>query len=84
LKQELEAKHPTIKVSTFELDVRVKAKVNAAIEYFGDVDILVNNAGKFTESHGKSYYTLSLFLTKSFPYFNPRFGYWLGQAGGHL
>ncbi|KAF9272846.1 hypothetical protein BGZ68_002045 [Mortierella alpina] len=45
LKQELEAKYPTIKVSTYELDVRVKAKVNAAIEYFGDVDILVNNAG---------------------------------------
>ena len=50
LKQELEAKHPTIKVSTFELDVRVKAKVNAAIEYFGDVDILVNNAGKIETS----------------------------------
>ncbi|KAK3825296.1 MAG: hypothetical protein J3Q66DRAFT_308683 [Benniella sp.] len=45
LKQELVAKHPSIKVSTFELDVRVKAKVNAAIEHFGDVDILLNNAG---------------------------------------
>ncbi|KAF9366706.1 hypothetical protein BGX34_009544 [Mortierella sp. NVP85] len=45
LKQELVAKHPSIQVSTFELDVRVKAKVNAAIEHFGDVDILVNNAG---------------------------------------
>jgi NADP-dependent 3-hydroxy acid dehydrogenase YdfG len=46
LKQELVAQHPSINVSTFELDVRVKAKVNAAIEHFGDVDILVNNAGK--------------------------------------
>ncbi|KAF9934442.1 Serine/threonine-protein phosphatase PP2A catalytic subunit, partial [Modicella reniformis] len=45
LKQELEAKYPSIKLSTFELDVRVKARVNAAIEHFGDVDILVNNAG---------------------------------------
>ncbi|KAF9346359.1 hypothetical protein BGX26_002151 [Mortierella sp. AD094] len=45
LKQELEAKHPSIKISTYELDVRVKAKVNAAIEHFGDVDVLVNNAG---------------------------------------
>ncbi|KAG0304233.1 hypothetical protein BGZ98_005774 [Dissophora globulifera] len=45
LKQELEAKHPAIKISTYELDVRVKAKVDAAIEHFGPVDILINNAG---------------------------------------
>ncbi|KAF9113172.1 hypothetical protein BGX27_002077, partial [Mortierella sp. AM989] len=45
LKQELETKYPSIKVLTYQLDVRVKAKVNAAIEHFGDVDILVNNAG---------------------------------------
>ncbi|GJJ70749.1 3-hydroxy acid dehydrogenase / malonic semialdehyde reductase [Entomortierella parvispora] len=44
LKQELESKH-SIKVTTFELDVRVKAKVDAALQAFGDVDILVNNAG---------------------------------------
>lgn len=45
LKQELETKFPSIKVSTFELDVRNKERANAAIEYFGVVDILVNNAG---------------------------------------
>ncbi|KAF8953163.1 hypothetical protein BGZ46_003264, partial [Entomortierella lignicola] len=45
LKQELEAKHSSIKILIHELDVRDKSKVNAAIEYFGQVDVLVNNAG---------------------------------------
>ena len=48
LKQELETKY-SIKVTTFELDVRVKANVEAAIQAFGDVDILVNNAGNGTK-----------------------------------
>ncbi|KAF9398171.1 hypothetical protein BGX21_008090 [Mortierella sp. AD011] len=45
LKQELESRHPNIKVSTFELDVRNRAKVQTTAANFGDVDVLVNNAG---------------------------------------
>ncbi|KAF9437266.1 hypothetical protein BGZ76_001381, partial [Entomortierella beljakovae] len=45
LKSELGAKYPSIKISTYELDVRIKENVDAAIKHFGDVDILVNNAG---------------------------------------
>ncbi|KAF9410421.1 hypothetical protein BGZ94_001648 [Podila epigama] len=45
LKLELESKYPTIKVSTFELDVRSKTKVDETAATFGDVDVLVNNAG---------------------------------------
>ncbi|KAG0338426.1 hypothetical protein BG004_007243, partial [Podila humilis] len=45
LKNELEALHPSINVLTFELDVRSKGKVDAAIASMGNVDILVNNAG---------------------------------------
>jgi NADP-dependent 3-hydroxy acid dehydrogenase YdfG len=46
LKQELGAKYPSINILTHVLDVRVKANVNAAIDFFGDIDVLVNNAGK--------------------------------------
>lgn len=49
LKSELEAKYPSIKILTHVLDVRVKANVNAAIDFFGDIDVLVNNAGKLQE-----------------------------------
>ncbi|KAF9952753.1 hypothetical protein BGZ65_005083 [Modicella reniformis] len=45
LKKELESQHPRIKISTFELDVRDRAKVQATAKSFGNVDILVNNAG---------------------------------------
>ncbi|KAG0329528.1 hypothetical protein BGZ99_001530 [Dissophora globulifera] len=45
LKGELESRHPNIKVSTFELDVRNRSKVQATATTFGDVDVLVNNAG---------------------------------------
>ncbi|KAI7817709.1 hypothetical protein BC939DRAFT_485138 [Gamsiella multidivaricata] len=45
LKQELEGRHPSIKVSTYELDVRSRAKVQETAAKFGDVDVLVNNAG---------------------------------------
>ncbi|KAG0319760.1 hypothetical protein BGZ97_001495, partial [Linnemannia gamsii] len=45
LKQELGAKYPSINILTHVLDVRVKANVNAAIDFFGDIDVLVNNAG---------------------------------------
>ncbi|KAI8605078.1 hypothetical protein EDD21DRAFT_171806 [Dissophora ornata] len=45
LKQELESQHPDIKVSTFQLDVRDRAKVKATALTFGDVDVLINNAG---------------------------------------
>ncbi|KAF9302422.1 hypothetical protein BGZ91_009335, partial [Linnemannia elongata] len=45
LKQELEAKYPSIKILTHVLDVRIKANVNAAIDFFGDIDVLINNAG---------------------------------------
>ncbi|KAG0298521.1 hypothetical protein BGZ96_010567 [Linnemannia gamsii] len=45
LKAALESQHPQIKISTFELDVRNRAKVLATAATFGDVDVLVNNAG---------------------------------------
>ncbi|KAF9092603.1 hypothetical protein BGX29_005254 [Mortierella sp. GBA35] len=45
LKKDLEEQHPEIKISMFELDVRNRAKVQAAAATFGDVDVLVNNAG---------------------------------------
>ncbi|KAF9426885.1 hypothetical protein BGZ94_005864 [Podila epigama] len=45
LKQDLSSKHPEINISTFELDVRVRAKVQETAALLGDVDVLVNNAG---------------------------------------
>ncbi|KAF9363001.1 hypothetical protein BGX34_005073 [Mortierella sp. NVP85] len=45
LKRELELRHTDIKISTFELDVRNRASVQATAASFGDVDVLVNNAG---------------------------------------
>ncbi|KAG0316846.1 hypothetical protein BGZ97_006325 [Linnemannia gamsii] len=45
LKADLESQHPQVKISTFELDVRNRAKVQATAATFGDVDVLVNNAG---------------------------------------
>ncbi|KAG0238322.1 hypothetical protein BGW42_005555 [Actinomortierella wolfii] len=46
LKSELESKHPNIKISIYELDVRQRANVNEVTAQFEDhVDVLVNNAG---------------------------------------
>ncbi|KAF9933975.1 hypothetical protein BGZ67_004048 [Mortierella alpina] len=45
LKRDLESRHPDILISTFDLDVRNRAKVREAAKEFGEVDVLVNNAG---------------------------------------
>ncbi|KAF9950969.1 hypothetical protein BGZ72_007466 [Mortierella alpina] len=45
LKRDLESRYPDIQVSTFDLDVRNRAKVQEAAKGFGEVDVLVNNAG---------------------------------------
>ncbi|KAF9272336.1 hypothetical protein BGZ68_002501 [Mortierella alpina] len=45
LKQDLESRHPGILISTFDLDVRNRARVRKVAEEFGEVDVLINNAG---------------------------------------
>jgi NAD(P)-dependent dehydrogenase (short-subunit alcohol dehydrogenase family) len=89
LKADLESQHPQVKISTFELDVRNRAKVQATAATFGDVDVLVNNAGNNEDqSRGSaSHATFSQFdplLTPPFflsAHFRP--GDWVGKTGGY-